>query len=69
MERILLELKWENGDSFQLTTKRNDEDPIVISRHEENGAIGELWGSIQKTCSKYFESVLSMVGDAMKEES
>lgn len=67
MPRVLVEITYENQDAFQVKTKVDDGEPIVIVRAEENGCIGCIWNDLQKTCMAYFRTLLEDAGKVMKE--
>ena len=67
MEKITLELNWENSKSFSLTMKR-DGTNITIVEVEENGCIASIWPDVQDICEVFFRTTVTTIGDEMKEE-
>lgn len=57
--------QWENNNGFQITTKLNDDETIVIVKVEENGDLGLLWPHIQSICEAYICSRLTAIGNEM----
>jgi len=66
MNKLKIEIKWENDVEFSVTAKLNEGDVITIAAHEENGCIGALWPHIQKTVETYFKTTLTAIGEEMK---
>jgi len=67
MNKLELELEWENKVSFGLTAKFNSDAAIQIIHVEENGNLGILWSNIANVCKDYFATELSKIGTTMKE--
>lgn len=65
VQTLLIEIKWENTNYFQLQAKLNDEDANIICKVEEDGSIAQLWGTVQTLCQKYFESKMTEIGREM----
>ena len=67
MNKLTVEFEWENANKFEVTAKLNDEDSITIIAMEENGCIGELWGSVEGLLHSYLSRQLKTIGNEMKE--
>jgi len=66
MNELILEIKWENSNKFEVTAKLNDEDSITILTVEENGCIAELWTGIEGLMHTYLTQQLRHIGEDMK---
>ena len=66
--KIELELKWDNNDFFELTSKENDGEVITIISMEENACIAKLWDNVQALVITYVAHLLDRIGKEMKEE-
>lgn len=58
--------KWENGESFEMTAKRDADDSIVIVKAEENTCFNPLWEHFKSICLDYLSRVLDTMGNEMK---
>jgi len=64
--KVELELKWNNNEFFELTSKENDGEPITIIKVEENACIVKLWDNIQALAVTYVAHLLERIGNEMK---
>lgn len=65
-KELELTLKWENGVSFEMTTKRDAEAVSTVVKLDENGQIANLWPNIHKICQTFFLAELTTIGTEMK---
>lgn len=66
--KISLDFKWENNNSFELTSKEGAEEKVSIVKVEENSCIAKLWGNVQALAIVYVAHLLERIGTEMKEE-
>ena len=64
--KVVVTLKWENGNYFTLTSKEGDGEVITILRMEENACISKLWDNAQGVCINFASHLLSRIGNEMK---
>lgn len=65
-KELELTLKWENGVSFEMTSKRDAGDTSTVVMLDENGQLDTLWPNIHKICRTFFIAQLTSIGDEMK---
>ena len=58
-------LQWENDVSFQMTSKKNDDAPVVVLRTDENNHFPDVIEDIKSICSKFFTARLKTICDEM----
>jgi len=61
-----LQLKWENGVSFEMTTKYDNGAVFTVVKMDENQSIAILWPYIDKICRSYFNKITGEIGTEMK---
>jgi hypothetical protein len=61
-----IQLQWENGNAFQMTTKKNSDDLITDIKIEENGHMVEVWSPAQAYCITRINAILTVIGEEMK---
>ena len=66
-ERII-RIQWENGETFKIDSKLDDDEYYIVCQMDEQGDIVELWSPLQKLCETYFKTKMNEVGDAMRAE-
>lgn len=62
---IEIVLTWENNKSFEVTTKEDNGDVLVLSRMDENGMIATLWPAEADKMERYIKSLMTRVGKEM----
>ena len=66
MNELILEIKWENNNKFEVTSTRDGGSPITILTVEENGCIAELWAGIEGLMHTFLTQQLKHIGEEMK---
>lgn len=61
-----IKLSWENGVSFEMTTKRDAGDVSTVVKIDENGQIKEIWPNVQGICQTFFGTQINNIGTEMK---
>ena len=64
-KELELKLKWENGVSFEMTSKRDAEAVSTVVKLDENGQIAALWPNIHNICRTFFIAELTTIGTEM----
>jgi len=58
-------LQWENDVSFQMTCKKNDEQPVIVLKMDENNHFPYVIEDIKSICKKFFDAKLKIICDEM----
>lgn len=66
-KELVLKFKWENKESFQLTSKLDQGETITILSLEENSCLAEIWDiGVKPTIMAYIELEVGKIGADMK---
>ena len=65
--RIRVDIKWENGVDFEVTSKEDDATSLTVVKADENGHLALLWPSYTDTVERYVKAVMARVGAEMKQ--
>lgn len=65
--RIRIDIEWENGKDFEITTKENDASALTVVKADENGHLAALWSSYTDTVERYVKAIMARVGAEMKQ--
>ena len=63
---LVLKLTWENEDSFQMTSKLDDDVTVTIVKSDENNHLAETWPHIENIIRLYFQKRITEIGNEMK---
>ena len=67
ISKLTIDLKWENDNSFGMTSKEGDEEKKTVIRMDENTHLPALWADVTKICYNYLHKVLEQIGNKMKQ--
>ncbi len=65
-KEYVLKLKWENDDSFKLTTQLDGGTTFTVIEMDENATIHLVWPYADKICRAYFNKIITEIGTEMK---
>ena len=63
--RIRIDIEWENGVEFEITTKEDSAAALIVVKADENGHLAELWSSYTDTVERYIKAIMARVGTEM----
>lgn len=63
---IEIKLLWENGVSFQMTSKRDAGDTKTVVKLDENSQFNHISDSAQTICETFISKELTAIFDEMK---
>ena len=58
MNKLSIDIKWENNHKFSVESKLNDEDKVTIVSTEENSHLMAMWREYCETVDKYLKTVM-----------
>ena len=69
-KKLKITFTYENGVSFQMDSKLNEENAVTILSLEENSCLGKLWDDgIKQAVMTYLEHEVKKIGTEMKAPS
>ena len=64
-QKLLIELKWENGVGFVMSSKLGTGPEIEVVSMMEDAETSTVWSGIQSACIAYMQKKLSDIGRDM----
>lgn len=66
-QTVQIKLTWENGVSFVMKSKLNEEAEVSVVEVAENARIESIWGNLTDLCVQFFRDELNAIGNEMKQ--
>lgn len=63
--KVRVLIKWENDNFFQVTSKKDDEEEVLIVRVEENATLDKIWESVQAIVEISGKKTMKKIYDEM----
>lgn len=64
-DKYTMTLEWEDDNFFEMKSRKNTEDAVLIFRCEENAHFGDSSTSIRAICENFFGAKLKEICDIM----
>lgn len=62
---MTVDFEWENGESFTVTQKLNQEDKKILLHVDEDSCLKGFWAEIEAICHKCLTKLLKKIGKEM----